>query len=427
MKYQISNTLKSKSEAKSLKILGPFDQIITLNDLPPKGHIKDSELEIINDGGVAVQGDHIVALGRYEEIRKLGGILYEIDFPAVALPSFVDSHTHICYAGSRAFEYAKHLDGMSYQEIARQGGGILYTVEQTRAASLEQLVDLTVGRAKLLLSRGVTTAEVKSGYGLNVKDEVKMLEAIRMASLKQPVELIPTCLAAHIKPPEFNSKSEYLLFLIQNLLPILKQENLSKRIDIFIDSGAFTVEEARAYLTVAKGLDFTLTIHADQFVRGGAKLASELHVLSADHLEQCTEEDAKILSQSNVIPIVLPGSSLCLGIPFAPAKLLLDNHLPLVIASNWNPGTAPMGDLLTEASLLGAAQRLTMSETLAAMTIRAAKALELYDRGYLAPKTRADINVFPTHDYREILYNQGSLKPRQVFAKGELVLSQNNA
>lgn len=418
--YRIPDNLKTMAE-KSSKIIGPFSQIVTMHELPYRGHIKDKELIIIENGGIAIQGNHIVALGKFDEIKKLGGFIHTIDFPAVAIPGFIDSHTHICYAGTRAFEYEMHLDGLSYQEIARQGGGILNTVQQTRAATSEQLIAETMPRVKTLLTYGVTTAEVKTGYGLNVRDEVKILEAIRTISSQQPVELIPTCLAAHVKPPEFISKSEYLLFLIQNLLPILTQEHLSKRIDIFIDSGAFSVEEARAFLTVAKGLDFTITIHADQFVRGGARLAAEMHAISADHLEQCTEEDAKILSQANVIPIVLPGSSLGLGIPFAPAKMLLDNNLSLVIASNWNPGTAPMGDILTEAALLGAAQRLTMAETLAAMTVRAAKALELYDRGYLAPNAKADISIFPTKDYREILYNQGALKPRQVVVSGNVV------
>ncbi|NGX57427.1 MAG: Imidazolonepropionase [Chlamydiae bacterium] len=402
------------------KLIGPFNQILTMDGLRPQGHLSDRELEIVEDGGIIVDKGHILAIGRYADLDDFAGEREEIDFPSVALPGFVDTHTHICFAGSRAGEYAQKLDGHSYQEIASKGGGILSTVKNTRAASFEELLLGLLNRTKDLLARGVTTCEVKSGYGLNIEDEVKMLSVIQNASSNEPVSLIPTCLAAHTTPPEFSSSSEYLNYLIQNLFPLLKKDQLTNRIDIFVEEGAFSIEEAEKYLLAAKQEGFDLVIHGDQFSVGGSELAARVGALSLDHCEQTEVEQAKLLSEAGVIPIVLPGASIGLGMKFASARMLLDEELPLVIASDWNPGSAPMGDLLTQAAILGAFEKLTMAEILSAITIRAARALNLHDRGILKTGMRADFSVFPTDDYQEILYHQGTLTPQCVFTGGEM-------
>lgn len=401
-------------------LIGPFSQIVTMDGLDDKGHLQDDDLTILENTSVLVESDKIIAIGEFSELSPQADSTFEISSPSVLVPGFVDVHTHICFAGSRASDYALRLSGKSYQEIAARGGGILDTVRKTREATKEELVSLLLERTEQLLRWGVTTCEVKSGYGLSVESEIKMLEAIAEASSLQPVDLLPTCLAAHTRPWEFSDPKEYLDYLTHDLLPLLIEKKLTNRIDIFVEDGAFSLEESRPYLQNAKSLGFSLTLHVDQFTRGGALLAAELGAQTADHLEQSTEEDLQALAQGGVTPVAVPGASLGLGMRFAPAQKMLDCNLPLVIASDWNPGSAPMGDLLTQAAILGAAEKLTMAETLAAITCRAAKALALTDRGLLKSGMRADMVVFPCKDYREILYHQGSMKPSQIFVKGQV-------
>lgn len=401
------------------KLIGPFVQLLTMDHLPINGPLKDSQLEIVENGGVVVEEGIIKEIGQYNELKKKKIPHDEIPYPAVLLPGLIDAHTHICFAGSRAKDYALRVSGVSYQEIAQQGGGIIDTVRKTRAASQDELTSLMLERTKRLLKNGVTTCEVKSGYGLTFEDEIKMLEVIGRLGQMQPVTLVSTCLAAHIIPPEFKSGKEYLSFLIKKLLPIVKEKRLSKRVDIFIEKGAFSPDEALYYLKAAREMGFSICIHADQFTRGGAQVAAQIKAVSADHLEMSVDEDFLALSRSVTIPIVLPGASMGLGMPFAPARKMLDEGLSVVLASDWNPGSAPMGNLLLEAAVIGAAEKLTMAETFASMTVRAAKALELDDRGVIKKGMRADFVAYPCDDYREILYHQGSLIPSDVFVKGE--------
>lgn len=401
-------------------LLGPFTQVLTMDGLPAAGPISDDELRIIPDAGIRVADGYIQEIGPYQE---MGGSDREGSHfsKTVAVPGLIDTHTHICYAGSRARDYALRVSGVSYQQIAAAGGGILDTVRQTRKAGREELSALLTQRADTLLLHGVTTCEVKSGYGLSVEEELKLLEVIDEVRNSHSLDLVATCLAAHTRPPEFDSNQEYLKAIVEKLFPLLKERKLSDRIDIFVDEHAFTVDEARWYLMEARRQGFAICMHADQFNRGGAQLAAELKALSADHLEHTNEEDAEAMRRAGVIPVVLPGATLGLGIHFPPARMLLDKGLPLVIASDWNPGSAPMGYLLAQAALLGAAQHLTMAETWAAITSRAARALSLPDRGALKVGQLADIVVFPAGDYREILYHQGALKPSQVYKRGVAV------
>lgn len=403
------------------QLIGPFTQLLTMDRLPETGHLADDRhLEIIHDAGIVIDKDSIVAVGRFDVLRRQKHPIHEITTPAIAMPGLIDAHTHLCFAGSRCHDYALRLQGATYQEIAAQGGGILDTVRQTRQASQEELERLLLERTARLLKLGVTTCEVKSGYGLTVHDELKILTAIKNVSQQQPVHLVATCLAAHTKPPEFASARDYLNMLVKELLPELIERWLTRRIDIFVEKGAFTIEEARDYLKAAQKMGFSICVHADQFSRGGALLAAELFAVSADHLEVSKHDDFLLLKQSGVIPIILPGASLGLGMPFGPARIALDHDLPVVIASDWNPGSAPMGHLLMQAAVIGAAERLTISETLAAITTRASIALRLHDRGILRPKMRADLIAFPCSDYREILYQQGSMLPSLTVTGGHI-------
>ncbi len=402
--------------------IGPFKQILTMDGLPKSGPINDNKLEIISNAGILVNGEKIEAILPWGS-QDVDTEVYELSEDLVLMPGLIDSHTHICFAGSRAADYSMRLEGKSYLEIANQGGGILDTVKKTRAVEQADLETLTFERAITHLKRGITTCEVKSGYGLDLKNEIKMLKAIKEIDerTKNTVDLIPSCLAAHTLPPEFKDHSKYLKHILEEILPEVIKSKLAKRIDIFIEDGAFDAELAIPYLKEAKKLGFSITVHADQFTQGGSLVAAEVGAVSADHLEVSTIDVIEELARKNVIGTVLPGASLGLGINFAPARMMLDNNLCLAIASDWNPGSAPNGDLLTQAALLSANQKLTNAETLSGITNRAARALELSDRGILKEGMLADMIAFPADDYREILYQQGSLKPLFTWKRGKLL------
>ena len=246
-----------------------------------------------------------------------------------------------------------------------------------------------------------------------------MLQAIKEVSHEVPAEIVSTCLAAHVPPKEFDSNEAYLAFVAGTLLPEITRNNLSHRVDIFIEDNAFTVPQARDYLEKAKHAGFSLTVHADQFSTGGSQLAVELGALSADHLENSSDAEIQLLAASNTVGTVLPGASLGLGMQYAPARKLLDAGVNVSIASDWNPGSAPMGDLLVQAALLGASEKLTTAETFAGITTRAARALGFDDRGALDAGKVADVIAFEADDYREILWHQGRLKPVRVWKSGQ--------
>lgn len=401
------------------RLIGPFSQIITFAGAGLKGPLYDNDLSIVRDGAVLVRGGEIQSVGTFAQLsREFPQVEVEhIGYKAVLVPGLIDCHTHICFAGSRSQDYDLKLQGKTYLEIAKQGGGIRRTVGYTRQATGGELMNGILGRADRHFAEGVTTIEVKSGYGLTVADEIKMLRAISEAATLCRSTLVATCLAAHTVPVEFEGRgSAYLDLVKQELLPLVKNEGLAQRVDIFVEDTAFTIAEAQDYLSFAAGLGFGHTVHADQFTPGGAKLAVQMGSLSADHLEASSGHDIAALANSNTVAVVLPGASLGLGIAFAPARKLLDAGCCLAIASDWNPGSAPMGDLLVQASVLSIYEKMNFSETFAGLTFRAARALGLSDRGRLAPGQLAHMIAFPSDDYREILYHQGKMKPAMVWA-----------
>jgi len=412
-----------KNIMKNLKLIGPISQVLTLDKLPSNGAIKDERLEIIPNAGILIEGKKILQVGPWEMLKKDApeAEFFILEGEYVALPGLIDCHTHICFGGSRAKDFAMRNSGKSYLEIADSGGGIWDSVTHTRKLSLKELAGKTVKNANRHLSDGVTTIEVKSGYGLTVQEELKMLRAIGLANQSTSADIIPTCLAAHMKPRDFSgSNSEYLEMIARELFTILKSEKLTNRIDAFVEKSAFSPEEISPYFQKAKEMGFDLTVHADQFTTGGSTVAVNFGAVSADHLEASGEKEIKLLAQSNTIAVALPGASIGLGCAFTPARKILDHGGSLAIASDWNPGSAPMGDLLVQASILATFQKLSTAEVFAGITFRAAAALGLNDRGKIAPGFLADFILFPTSDYREILYQQGKLKPEMVWKKGKL-------
>lgn len=408
-----------------MKLSGPFKQIVTLSNLPLKGKLIDEQLEIINDGGILTENGIILEVEKFEVLKQkfADSEIDLIENEQIAIPAFIDAHTHICFGGNRANDFAMRNAGKTYLEIAESGGGIWSSVQHTRKASEDDLIDGILKRINILLNQGITTIEIKSGYGLNVDEELKMLRAIKKAQTKTEVNLIPTCLSAHLKPRDFEGSSEdYLNYIIDEILPKVKEENLSNRVDIFIEKSAFQPEESKAFLLKAKALGFQITVHADQFTAGSSRIAVEVGAKSADHLEATIDEDIEFLANSNTVAIALPGASLGLGEPFSPARKILDKDGILAIATDWNPGSAPMGNLITQASILATYQKLTTAEVLSAITFRAAYALDLEDRGILAKGKKADFITYETDNFQNILYNQGSLKPSKVYINGKSIL-----
>ena len=409
-----------------MKLIGPFKQILTLNNLPLRGKISDEQLEIIENGGILINNENrIEEIGNYEVIvnevkqSQISNLKSQIS-NSVVLPAFIDCHTHICFGGNRANDFAMRNAGKTYLEIAEKGGGIWSSVQHTRNASEDELLEKLLERINRLISLGITTIEIKSGYGLNVESELKMLRVIQQAQTKTKATLVPTCLSAHLKPKDFEgTSSAYLQYILTEILTKVKEENLAKRVDVFIEKSAFQPEESRKFLEKAKEMGFEITVHADQFTAGSSRIAVEVGAFSADHLEATIDEDIEFLAKSETVAVALPGASIGLGEPFTPARKILNKNGILAIASDWNPGSAPMGNLITQASILATFQKLTTAEVLAGITFRAAKALNLTDRGILKKGMKADFVVFETDNFQNILYNQGGLVASEVYIDGE--------
>ncbi len=403
-------------------LIGPIKQLVGLSEVPIRGALANDALIIEEDIWLHLKDGKLHKKLNKSDAYNADLEVLELVKDHIVLPGFIDAHTHICFHGSRSKDYAMRNAGISYLEIAKAGGGIWDTVTHTRNASQEELVEGILDRVDVLITRGITTVEVKSGYGLSVKEELKMLRAIKEANSKTQIDLIPTCLAAHIKPRDFEgSHAEYLDYIIDELFPILVEEKLCKRVDAFIEEEAFSGNVVYRYFAKARELGFDITVHADQFHPGGSRVAIEHEALSADHLEASTNAEIIALAKSNTVAMALPGASIGLGCAFTPARKILDANGILAIASDWNPGSAPMGDLLTQACILGTFEKLSNPEVLAGITKRAAKALDLNDRGYIDIGLKADLLFFEGKDYNEVFYHQGKKLPDMVFKNGKLI------
>lgn len=414
----------------TLKLIGPFKQLVPMSGLPLKGALSDEQLIVLEDVGMLIDGEHIKQIDDFKKLKsEFKHIkIQELQGNHTCIPGLIDAHTHICYAGTRANDYAMRNAGKTYLKIAKAGGGIWDTVTQTRKTTQEVLVKNTKKIANRHLKNGVTTIEVKSGYALSVAEELKMLRAIQETNDTIPADVIATCLAAHMLPRDYKGTAEAYLEEISNeLFPILKSEGLTNRVDAFIEESAFSASQITPYFKKAQEMGFDITVHADQFSTSGSSVAIDFKAISADHLEASTEKEIQALAKSDVISVALPGASIGLGCAFTPARRLLDAGGALAIASDHNPGSAPMGDLLTQAAILGAFEKLSNAEVLAGITFRAAAALNLKDRGCLEPGMLADFILFHTGNYQEILYNQGNLKPCVIFKRGNLVFDKHNS
>jgi imidazolonepropionase len=373
--------------------------------------------------------DGVIALiGSTEEIQASAAGAEILDARGGTLiPGFIDPHTHLPWAGSREQEFVQRLAGVEYMEIAAAGGGILSTVRSTRDASLDELVTLLQPRMNQMLRWGTTTAEAKSGYGLNRADEVKQLEAIRAADGSHPVDLVPTLLAAHEVPPEFrDNRNGYLDLVCNEITPAVAEAGLARFCDVFCEHGVFSADESRRVLTAGRDAGLAPRLHADEFLdSGGAELAAELGALSADHLMAISDRGIKAMAETGVVATLLPGTSFFLmKDSYAPARRLIDADIPVALATDCNPGssnTESMPMILVLAVLkLG----LTIEEALTAATLNAACSLGLGDRlGSIEVGKQADLLILDAPNYLHLAYHYGINPVAAVVKAGELVLT----
>ncbi|WP_224360928.1 imidazolonepropionase [Hyalangium versicolor] len=340
-------------------------------------------------------------------------------------PGFVDPHTHLVFAGERSTEFDLRCQGATYLQIAQAGGGIVSTVRATRAASEEELIRLALPRLRRLLEHGVTTAEVKSGYGLDVDNELKMLRVVRRLAELTPVELVPTLLCAHAVPEEFKGRREaYVELCEREILPAVAREGLARFCDIFVEQSAFTPDEARRLLTAAKALGLRPRLHGDQLTSGGcAELAAELGAATVDHLEHVSDAGIRALATADVTAVLVPTSTLFLRMrPYAPGRKLRDAGVNVALGTNINPGSAMSENLPLAMGLACLENGLTAAEVYWATTRGAALALGLSSHGRLAVGDIADMVIFSCTNYRHLPYHLGVNHARTVLKGGRVVI-----
>jgi imidazolonepropionase len=401
-------------------------QLVTLaGPARPRVHAEMRELAIIPNGAMLVNDGIIRATGTRAEIEKLVSPDAEVVDAGgrSVLPGFVDAHTHPVFAGTRADEFEERIDGATYAEIAARGGGIRSTVRKTREASEDELFDAAKRYREWFLRGGTTTIEAKSGYGLSLESELKILRVIRRLDADGILRYVPTFLGAHEVPDEYRGRiGEYASLVIHEMLPAVTQQRLAEYCDVFCEPRVFPVEVARPVLQAAAALGLGLRIHADQFSSDeGALLAAELHAATADHLEGTTRQGIAALREAGVIAVLLPGAVYHLSSSRYPAaREMIDAGLPIVLATDFNPGSSPTTSISMILSLACTQLKFTPAETITCATINAACSLgRASEIGSLEPGKSADFVIHDCSDYREIPYFFGRETARGVFVRGE--------
>jgi imidazolonepropionase len=377
---------------------------------------------LIEDGGLLVEGDRIAWVGRRAEAPSAG---QTVDCHGrLVTPGLIDCHTHIIYGGNRATEFEMRLKGASYAEIAKAGGGIVSTVKATRAATEEELVASAKARLACLLAEGVTTIEIKSGYGLDLETELKMLRAARALAAGQPVDVLTSYLGAHALPPENrDDRAGYLRLVCQEALPAVAKAGLADAVDGFCETIAFSVEEMEEVFQAAKALGLPVKLHAEQLSNlGGARMAARHGALSVDHLEYLDEAGVAAIAASGTVAVLLPGAFYYLRERTLPPVAALRAHgVPLAVATDLNPGSSPVHSLLAAMNMACVLFGLTPEETLRGVTANAARALGLTDRGRIEPGLRADFVMWDAESPAELVYPLGLNPCAAVIRKGEVV------
>ena len=406
----------------------------------PKRGLAMQDVGLISDGAIAVRDGRILAVGPTDSIRERYTVVQTINASGkVICPGFVDPHTHVVYAGDRINEFEQRIRGATYMEIMAAGGGIVRTMQATRQASVEELVAAALPRLEMMLRLGTTTAEAKTGYGLDLESELKMLEAIAALDLAQPIDLVPTFMPAHAVPPEFDGRPDaYVDWVVTEMIPAAAEwyksshfakgrEQLSSRplfCDVFCEQNAFDLAQSRRVLEAGLAHGLPAKIHADEFTSlGGVGLAVELAAASVDHLDATTAADMAQLASSDVVGIVLPAVNFNLGShDFADARALIDAGAAIALSTDINPGSAPCPSVPLVLAIATRYQRLLPAEAMNAATINAAFGIGLGEAiGSLAPGKQADLLLLNSSDYRQATYQFGGNLVESVVKNGQIL------
>lgn len=413
-------------------LLHSASQLLTIAGAPQRGKAL-GHLGIIPDGAVLFRDGKIIAVGTTSELLKAYPSEERLDTGGnVVMPGFVDPHTHLLWVGDRAAEFELRLEGKTYLEILAAGGGILSTVRQTRCASIQQMMDETRLRLRDMLAYGTTTAEAKTGYGLQTETELRMLQALLLLDAKGPLEISPTFLGAHAIPPEFKDNPDgYIALVCAEMLPTIRRwweghvpSHPLPFVDVFCETGAFSLEQSRRILQTAKSLGFPLKIHADEFDNlGGASLAARLGATSADHLVRTSQADIHALADSDTVAVALPCTPFGLAErDYTPAKAILEAGGLLALATDLNPGTAWGGNMQFAIALACRYMRLTPAQAIVTATLNAAAAINRADKvGSLEAGKQADLLILNVSDYRHLGYRFGTNLVDTVIKRGQVV------
>ena len=412
-------------------LLHSASQLLTIAGTPQRGHDL-GRLGIVPDGAVLIRAGKITAVGTTTELRHAYPHEDTLDAGGhVVMPGFVDPHTHLMWVGDRASEFEMRLEGKTYLEILAAGGGILSTVRLTRQASLQDLLDETRPRLRDMLVHGTTTTEAKTGYGLQTETELRMLQALLLLDAEGPLEIAPTFLGAHAVPPEYKDDPDgYTTHLCSKMLPSIHSwwdahvpDRQLPFVDVFCETGAFSLEQSRQILQAAKAMGFPLKIHADEFDNlGGASLAAGLGAVSADHLVKTSPADIAALAQSETVAVALPCTPFGLAeCEYTPARAILEAGGLLALATDLNPGTAWGGNMQFTIALACRYMRLTPAQAIVAATLNSAAAISRVDTiGSLEPGKQADMLILNVSDYRHLGYRFGTNLVQTVIKRGEV-------
>jgi len=419
--------MSSENESKTLAVIN-CSQVVTLaGPARPRVGPELRELGIVANGGMFVRDGRIEKVGNTDEIEtRINADTTVVDACGqILMPGFVDAHTHPVFSGTRVEEFEERALGATYQEIAARGGGIQSTVNATRATYEEMLAYEAWRYSDWFLRSGTTTIEAKSGYGLSLEDELKILRVIKRLDTATSLRYVPTFLGAHSVPPEYRSRREqYVSLIIDEMLPAVAHEKLAEFCDVFCEDKVFTTDEAWKILTAARCHGLGLRIHADQLsLSGGAQLAAELGTVTADHLEHTDAAGIAALKRANVQPVLLPGSVYALGSSRYPAaREMIDAGLAVVLATDFNPGSSPTPSIPMILSLAATHMKITPAEAITATTINAAYSLNRgHEIGSLEPGKIADFVIHACHDYRELAYFFGIQHASDVYCAGKII------
>ena len=409
-----------------LKLIQTPSQIVTVNTCGKnfKRGSEMSEINVLENHSIVIEGykikdvisNNLISKYQFDEIINAKN--------KIVLPGLVECHTHTIFAGSRSDEFRMKIGGTNYEEIADKGGGINTTVNAVRESSFEELVSIVKPRIDYFISQGITTLEIKSGYGLSYYDEIKLLKVIQYLNLIYSIDIISTFLGAHTYPPEYkNDKKKYLKLIIYELIPYVAENKLADFCDAFCETTAFSAAEVADIFIQAKKFGLKLKLHTDQFNSiGGVDVGLEQKAVSIDHLEIIESEDISKFMSSESVAVLLPGVSFFLDYNYAPARQLIDNNAIVALATDYNPGSSHIAGLNLIMSLASIKMKMTIEETISAVTINAAKALcREENTGSIELNKNADFAIFDTDNYADIVYNVGKNLNSTTIKNGEII------